>query len=427
MTKYLMVIVSLVFFISFGSIRVSSAEILSPLDVITVDTTLDSNDEAYQACTSDPDDCSLRGAITKSNSITGGIGTIVLPGEEFELALTGTEENNNAIGDLDIHQPVVIMGAGPSDTIISAGPSKSNGIDRVFHLHNDLSGTVRMSDLTIRWGTISSGSDGGAGILHYAYTSGSLILERVSVEENVITTDRSGGGLLSSGTLKIRDSSFINNSAILGEGGGVYHASDTFTCERTTIAGNTARYGGGLANQNVAVLRNVTISGNSAVNGGGGISQWNDGDLTIYNTTITDNMVTGGSTSGWAIQNVRIFNAYNSILTADGSNRPCSQEMDAGDHNVSSDTSCGTGATVADPLLGALADNGGLTLTHALPIGSPAIDAADNSRCPVADQRGVRRRYDGDSNGSLICDIGAYEYNTGLTLLNIFTPLIVRP
>jgi hypothetical protein len=345
----------------------------------------------------------------------------------LSFLVTGTEENNNAIGDLDIHQPVVIMGAGPSDTIISAGPSKSNGIDRVFHLHNDLSGTVRMSDLTIRWGTISSGSDGGAGILHYAYTSGSLILERVSVEENVITTDRSGGGLLSSGTLKIRDSSFINNSAILGEGGGVYHASDTFTCERTTIAGNTARYGGGLANQNVAVLRNVTISGNSAVNGGGGISQWNDGDLTIYNTTITDNMVTGGSTSGWAIQNVRIFNAYNSILTADGSNRPCSQEMDAGDHNVSSDTSCGTGATVADPLLGALADNGGLTLTHALPIGSPAIDAADNSRCPVADQRGVRRRYDGDSNGSLICDIGAYEYNTGLTLLNIFTPLIVRP
>jgi hypothetical protein len=427
MAKLLMVIVSLVFFISFGSIQVSSAEILSPLDVITVDTTLDSNDVAYQACTSDPDDCSLRGAITKSNSITGGIGTIILPGEKYELTLAGTEENYNATGDLDIHQPVVIMGVGTSDTILAAGPSKGNGIDRVFHLHNDLSGIVRMSDLTIRWGTISTGSDGGAGILHYAYTSGSLILERVSIEENVITTDRSGGGLLSSGTLMIRDSSFVNNSANLGEGGGIYHADDAFTCERTTIAGNTALYGGGFANQDVAVLRNVTISGNSAVNGGGGISQWNDGDLTIYNTTITDNTVTGGSTNGWAILNLMTFNAYNSILTATGINSPCSKAMDTGDHNIASYSSCGAGAAIADPLLGSLADNGGLTLTHALPFGSPAIDAADNSRCPVADQHGVRRRYDGDSNGSLICDIGAYEYNTGLTLLNLFTPLIVRP
>ena len=66
-------------------------------------------------------------------------------------------------------------------------------------------------------------------------------------------------------------------------------------------------------------------------------------------------------------------------------------------------------------------------MTHSLSTGSPAIDAADNTSCPVADQRGIRRRYDGDSNGSLICDIGAYEYNTGLTLLNFFAPLIVRP
>ncbi len=388
MKKLMLVLVCFTLLISFGPLSVSSADSLAPLAVVTVDTTLDSNAIMYQACTGFPNDCSLRGAISLSNATTGGIGTIIIPGDTYELSLTGTGENSNATGDLDISQPVVIMGAGTSDTIIAAGPSKNNGIDRVFHLQNAISGTVRMSDLTIRWGTISSGSDGGAGILHGAFISGALILERVTIEENVITTDRSGGGLMSLGTLTIRDSSFINNSAVLGEGGGIYHAYKDFTCERTTIAGNTAFYGGGLANQDVAVLRNVTISGNSAGNSGGGISQWNNGDLTLYNTTITDNEVTGGSTTGWAIQAPLLFSAYNSIFAAAGSNSPCTHEMDAGDHNIATFTSCGAGATVADPLLGPLADNGGFTLTHSLSAGSPAIDAADNSRCPVADQRG---------------------------------------
>jgi hypothetical protein len=427
MKKLMLVSVCFTLLISFGPLSVSSADPLAPLAVITVDTTLDSNAIMYQACTGFPNDCSLRGAISLSNATTGGIGTIIIPADIYELSLTGTGENNNVTGDLDITQPVVLIGAGTSDTIIVAGPSKGNGIDRVFQLHNGLSGTVRMSDLTIRWGTISSGSEGGAGIFHGATTSGRLILERVTIEENVITTDRSGGGLMSLGILTIRDSSILNNSAVLGEGGGIYHGLNNFTCERTTIAGNSAFYGGGLANQDIAVLRNVTISGNSAGNSGGGISQWNVGDLTLYNTTVTDNQVTGGSTTGWAIQAPLFFAAYNSIFTAAGSNSPCTHEMDAGDHNIATQSSCGAGATVANPLLGSLADNGGFTLTHSLSTGSPAIDAADNTLCPAADQRGVWRRYDGDSNGSLICDIGAYEYNTGLTLLNFFAPLIVRP
>ena len=232
MKKLMLVLICFTLLISFGPLSVSFADSLAPLAVITVDTTLDSNAIMYQACTGLPNDCSLRGAISLSNATTGGIGTIIIPGDEYELSLTGTGENNNVTGDLDITQPVALIGAGTSNTIIAAGPSKNNGIDRVFHLHNDFSGTVRMSDLTIRWGTITSGSEGGAGILADAYTSGTLILERVTIEENVITNDRSGGGLLSSETLIIRDSSFINNSAVLGEGGGIYHAYRTFTCER---------------------------------------------------------------------------------------------------------------------------------------------------------------------------------------------------
>ena len=60
-----------------------------------------------------------------------------------------------------------------------------------------------------------------------------------------------------------------------------------------------------------------------------------------------------------------------------------------------------------DPLLGPLRDNGGPTETHALLLGSPAIDAGscqDAGGNPVlTDQRGVARPQGAG------CDIGAYE------------------
>jgi YD repeat-containing protein len=66
-----------------------------------------------------------------------------------------------------------------------------------------------------------------------------------------------------------------------------------------------------------------------------------------------------------------------------------------------------------------LQDNGGATLTHALLFGSPAIDAANpaapgsgGNACDAVDQRGIARPADGDGNGSVLCDTGAYELGT---------------
>jgi hypothetical protein len=56
-----------------------------------------------------------------------------------------------------------------------------------------------------------------------------------------------------------------------------------------------------------------------------------------------------------------------------------------------------------DPRLGPLVDNGGPTRTHALLLGSPAIDAASTPDCPTTDQRGVLRPQ------GAACDIGSYE------------------
>ncbi|HKH20293.1 MAG TPA: choice-of-anchor Q domain-containing protein, partial [Gammaproteobacteria bacterium] len=59
-----------------------------------------------------------------------------------------------------------------------------------------------------------------------------------------------------------------------------------------------------------------------------------------------------------------------------------------------------------------LANNGGPTLTHALPATSPAVDAVTNvNTCPppAQDQRGVTRPQDGNGDGGVACDIGSYE------------------
>lgn len=75
-------------------------------------------------------------------------------------------------------------------------------------------------------------------------------------------------------------------------------------------------------------------------------------------------------------------------------------------YNIIQNDGCSTSAQQVDPMLGALADNGGPTLTHLPQTGSPAIDAGDQAACDsdgiTTDQRGFKR-VDGK------CDIGSVE------------------
>jgi hypothetical protein len=78
---------------------------------------------------------------------------------------------------------------------------------------------------------------------------------------------------------------------------------------------------------------------------------------------------------------------------------------------MSSDASCLFGAAGdmnnTNPGLGGLQNNGGSTLTRAIPGNSSAVNTGDNAGCPGADQRGFVR----PSGGT--CDIGAYEFDSG--------------
>ncbi len=59
--------------------------------------------------------------------------------------------------------------------------------------------------------------------------------------------------------------------------------------------------------------------------------------------------------------------------------------------------------------LAGLKSNGGTTKTHALKVGSPAIDSGIDGFCPPTDQRGAAR-VDAPGVGAEICDSGAFEF-----------------
>jgi hypothetical protein len=181
------------------------------------------------------------------------------------------------------------------------------------------------------------------------------------------------------------------------------------TLMNSTVARNTASLGGGAYNGRGSTSRlvNSTISGNSSTGNGAGIC--NIGAMTVYNCTITDNRADSdadGDGIGGAVVNGTdsTFTATNSIIagnmrgtgavqdniqgrTADGSRNIGDGSLNIlgpGTGNMSDGVNGNRRfATAEELLLAPLGDYGGLTPTHALLPGSPALDAGDGALLPV--------------------------------------------
>jgi len=135
-------------------------------------------------------------------------------------------------------------------------------------------------------------------------------------------------------------------------------------------------------------LFNLTIASNSAGSRGGGVS-------TAGGLAVVANTLISGNTAVIAGPNVSTVSAPSSLLSA--GNNLVRDPSDSG-------TVFSQDLTGVDPLLEPLADNGGVTLTHAILLGSPAIDAGQ-AVSDETDQRGIPRVL-----GNGITDIGAYEF-----------------
>ncbi len=408
--------------------------------------------------------CTLRAAIQETNALAGP-DIITLPAGTYTLSIPGADEDAAATGDLDITDDLTLTGAGRVTTVIDGG-----AIDRVIHSALDgQSITVTISGVSVENGRTSF--SGGAGIFNGRFGLGLLELRSVFVRNNIVAgpggsgggihnigvvnledvivhnndgfvtgggifnqgtltisastvrdnvTNSTGGGIDSGGTATIIDSTISHNFAGLGAGGGGgINNFGTMEISNSTVNDNSSHdWGGGVANSGELALTNTTLSGNAAGTEGGGLRNHPLGTSTLTNVTISDNTAaTGGGifsladpfAFGGSVALKNSLLAHNTPFNCSGGGPIISHG-----HNLDSGNTCNLAGlgdlSSTDPLLGPLADNGGPTETHALLVGSPAIDAgSDDCPPPATDQRGLPRPTDGDADGTSACDIGAYE------------------
>ncbi len=342
--------------------------------------------------------------------------------------------------ELTINKPVTINESGRAITV--SGDSSNDGSPnvRVFNVGEE--GVVILNHFNI----ISGTADEGGGILSHGvltvndsslsgnsanYSGGGIFnhYRMLTINNSTISNnsvDQNGGGVSNSGTLNIIRSTLFGNAA--GNGGGIYNHVE-MTINSSTLSGNSANeIGGGIYSDGAMAVNNSTLSDNSAVYSGGGIYNggmlgmtnntlsgnsglngggiFNDNILTMINNTLSGNSAVGSG----GIYNNGTLNYQNTIIANSVPDEDCFSWGSIGTNlnNLVEDGSCNA-ALYGDPLLGPLADNGGDTWTHALLLGSPAIDVVPVSECPLTtDQRGFPRPYPaGDA-----CDIGAYEDET---------------
>lgn len=259
--------------------------------------------------------------------------------------------------------------------------------------------------------TISSNKTGDGGSAEYAGNGGC------------------GAGIFNRATLNINNSAIVNNitgnagkgdweGSWGGAGGGICNSEGNTTLTNCTISGNSTGegniaayepigeggYGAGIYNAAELSLESCTVSCNITGKGednftggpGGGIYCCVDGTVSLQNTIVADNQVEAGGEGPdcWGTLSSQGYNLIENI------------------NNCTINGELTGNITGVDPQLGPLAYNGGSTKTHALQLGSPAVDAGTSSGLSI-DQRGYIRPMD---NPDIInvkdgADIGAYEYN----------------
>jgi hypothetical protein len=284
-----------------------------------------------------------------------------------------------------------------------------------------------------------------------------------------------GGGIRNWGTLDLVDSSVSGNEARQecdplcrgGKGGGIATTEGTTTLTNSTLSHNIADQGGGISIDGnpfdsgpIVALTNSTVSGNIARNAsvpsdladrGGGI-RLTFSTLTMINSTVSGNTAeeTGGGidsyfgratlmnvtvsgNAGGAIRAVQQAPNYSLTLARSLVDGRCELEDILGSvaisngYNIESpDDTCAfdqvtdnSEKTAEELNLGALQENGGPTMTHALltdPVVSDAIDQIPKADCvgsydlPLTeDQRGKPRPAGAESK----CDVGSFEVQEG--------------
>ena len=264
--------------------------------------------------------CTLIDAITAANSdapegscASGASGQDVLDVQVDTLLTVVNNTTNGANGLPAVTSNILIMGNDHSVTRANVSQAF-----RIFDV--EATGFLQIDSLTVSQGKIdnTAASPLGGGISN----SGTLILRNSTVSDNEITqtvglgTYRGGGAIANEGTLTVLHSFITNNSVSQPDrtfGGGIFHAAGSLSISNSTISGNSATQsnsstdpgygarGGGIASYGATSdisLTNSTVSDNSVYGtltfGGGVYKGVNNG----YLLTITNSTISGNTTAG---------------------------------------------------------------------------------------------------------------------------------
>ena len=218
--------------------------------------------------------------------------------------------------------------------------------------------------------------------------------------------------------IRLRQGGVLRNVTLSGGSGGsdgpgsAIWTQGPLRLEHTTVSNNNGSMSA--IHGHEITLVNSTVSGNSGSGAASAISLGSSATLVLDNSTVANNE--GAPTIGWVSGpgSMPTVTLRNSIIASNGSftsNCGSGLQFAYQGMNISSDNSCGVSPAllIADPMLAALADNGGPTATHGFDPRSPALNGGVNCSVTV-DQRYVSR---GTS-----CDIGALEF-TDFTVVTL--------
>lgn len=393
---------------------------------------------------------SLRDAIDAANALPG------MDLIEFDPALSGTLSLTS--DPLWIKDSVVLFGPGTDRLTLSGnnqrrlisifnamqtvdvllvGLTLSDGASEFGAAIDSQSANLSLSDCVISGNNTrnSVADETGGGIYS---VDGSLRIEHSVVRGN--SAGDKGGGIAVFGSLvSIEDSLIADNLA--AEGGGLYvDTRAVFAMRRTLVTDNTAgerAAGVYLAATNIdgGLIENSTLSSNRIVPASGpGAGLYARGRVALIQSTVAQNRVFGPNVPADIAAGVHFDDANGTLslgssLIAD--NAVISTPADLGRSAGTIDAMFSLVRTPlaqavngrdvenlygVDPLLGALADNGGISATHAIATDSPARDKGVLFYYIGTDQRGIGYPRQIDASA----DIGAYEYGADALFSNGF-------
>lgn len=374
------------------------------------DTTVDDNHaQGWLSYTSLDSDLTVNGMSATGNGWVANVSGVVFNTIDDAVVTASDLEVADSRGD-----GVSVSGGGDSyltfDQLEVSSSSGQAGV--VFNLYEN--STVAATEV------LSSDNDGNGVLLEVSDAATLTVTDAVSRDNEF------GGFYVEFATTEnvaIRDSSSLDNGArgfTVSTAG--HTGSNTFELSGSTVAGNddTGIYASG-GGDSAFVFYNNTISGNAldpfACVAGFAFDGSEDSHVALVHSTIVDNepgndcVQANFNTVGEVVLSHNIiagtvwdlgFTFEPTVLTLDYT----LVQSTGADAFVTAALAAGTGnLNGVDPQLGALADNGGSTLTQSPAENSPVVNAgvSDPGAVPLFDQRGEARLFGGN------VDLGAVE------------------